>query len=110
MLASWLYCWLNWLVGYSCVQSSWLCWLAGWLYNWLNWLVTHVVGYVGWLAILAIGVLTSPWGRKIWTRYSGHCFSHLNMNFDTCEKIWSICLIMRKEGQWPSTSHRLKVL
>jgi len=37
-------------------------------------------------------------GRKIWTRYSGHCFSHLKWNLDTGAKIGHICLIMREKS------------
>jgi len=33
-------------------------------------------------------------GWKIWTRYSGHCFSHLKWNFDMSEKIGHISLGM----------------
>jgi hypothetical protein len=33
-------------------------------------------------------------GWKIWTRYSGHCFSHLKWNVDTGEKIGHVSLGM----------------
>ena len=43
----------------------------------------------GWTHVLQIG-----------TRYSGHCFSHLNGNFDTHVKNGPICLSERgKESQ-----------
>jgi len=44
------------------------------------------------------GLLARPWGQKIWTRYSGHCFSHLNWNVDMGEKIGHIFLNMREKS------------
>ena len=34
--------------------------------------------------------------EKIWTRYSGHCFAHLNMNVDTGEKNGHISFCIRE--------------
>jgi hypothetical protein len=44
---------------------------------------------VTWLAGCLFGM------KKIWTRYSGHCFAHLDMNVDIGEKIGHICFSMR---------------
>jgi hypothetical protein len=35
------------------------------------------------------------WTEIFWTRYSGHCFAHLNMNVDMCWKFGHIYFCVR---------------
>ena len=68
--------------------------LATWL---VNDPVSHLSSLVGWFCCLAVvnASYLMFWGVTwlagclflggiFWTRYSGHCFAHLNRNVDTC--------------------------
>jgi hypothetical protein len=74
--------------------------LAGWLAKvglMLAWLAK--VGSAGQIQppMLCAKAGAALGGDRFWTRYSGHCFSHLNMNVDTRAKIGHICLNMRRK-------------